>query len=531
MSKGFFERIEERAQAIDSLLCVGLDPHPEDLDEQSAEAAYRFCQRIIEATHDVALVYKPNSAFFEAFGADGIDALARTIAATGDVPVILDVKRGDIASTARAYARAAFETLGADAVTLSPYMGWETVTPFLDHAGSGVFVLCRTSNPGADELQGLGIARSDERVFERVAGWTRRDDAHGRVGLVVGATAPGALVDARRHAPEAWVLAPGVGAQGGSLEETIAAGLRRDGLGLLINASRAISRAADPGDAAHDLCVAIRAAVATHRHRPPADDPPGALRDPVHVELADALLDAGCVRFGRFTLKSGLESPVYLDLRRLTSVPAALRLAAQAYSAVLHRLSFDRIAALPYAGLPIGTAVALESGWPLVYPRQTVKEHGTRASVEGGFEAGERVVLVDDLATRGTSALEALPRLADAGLEVRDVVVLIDRQSGAADALADAGLQLHAVFQLTDLLEQWRKTGRVEAVQVDEVKADYGDGGALDVVGLGHSDSGEGGSGRSGDELGCVLSRGDGVGNRKRRLGQVRRSYGAAGRG
>ena len=470
MSKAFFERIEERAKAIDSLLCVGLDPHPQDLEEQSAEAAHRFCLRIIEATRDVALVYKPNSAFFEAFGAAGVDALARTIAATGDVPVILDVKRGDIASTASAYARAAFETLGADAVTLSPYMGWETVTPFLEHAGSAVFVLCRTSNPGADELQGLGIARSEQRVFERVATWTGHKDAHGRVGLVVGATAPGALVDTRRQAPEAWVLAPGVGAQGGSLEETVAAGVRADGLGLLINASRAIARAEDPGTAARDLCTAIRTAVRTHLDRP-AKQALGGLADPVHAELAGALLDAGCVRFGRFTLKSGLESPIYLDLRRLASAPHALRLAARAYSAVLHRLSFDRIAALPYAGLPIGAAVALEGGWPLCYPRQTVKEHGTRASVEGGFEAGEKVVLVDDLATRGTSALEALPKLTEVGLRVSDVVVLIDRQSGAGDALGAADLKLHAVFELTDLLDHWRETGRVATEQVEEVEA------------------------------------------------------------
>jgi uridine monophosphate synthetase len=191
---------------------------------------------------------------------------------------------------------------------------------------------------------------------------------------------------------------------------------------------------------------------------------------PSLVVLAEALLEGGCVRFGAFTLKSGLQSPIYLDLRRLVGDPRLLGLAAEAYLPVLRRLAFDRLAALPYAALPIATAISLQGGWPLVYPRKEVKAYGTRAEVEGVFEAGERVVVIDDLATTGGSKFEAIEKLAAADLQVQDVVVLIDRQSGAARALAEAGFRLHAVFTLTGLLDHWEGAGRIPVAVIDQVR-------------------------------------------------------------
>jgi uridine monophosphate synthetase len=187
--------------------------------------------------------------------------------------------------------------------------------------------------------------------------------------------------------------------------------------------------------------------------------------------LADALLEAGCVRFGQFTLKSGLRSPIYLDLRNLISAPALLAQVASAYVALLRELAFDRLAALPYAALPIGAAISLQSGWPMIYPRKEAKDYGTGAMIEGLFAAGERAVVIDDLATTGESKFEAIDKLKAAGLAVQDVVVLIDRQSGAAEALADAGYRLHAVLTLSAMLDHWEQIGRVPAEQIAATRA------------------------------------------------------------
>lgn len=470
MSGNFFTRLETRARQIDSLLCVGLDPHLQDLPEPTPAAAGAFCQRLIEATLDLALAYKPNAAFFEAFGPEGWQVLKDVIASIPeDIPVILDAKRGDIASTAEAYARSAFETLGVDAITLNPYLGQDSIQPFLRDPGHGVFLLCKTSNPGAGDFQDLplGGADADLLLYEKVALKAQAWNAQGNIGLVVGATYPEALARLRSLVPDMWFLAPGVGAQGGDLAAALQAGLRADGMGLLLPVSRAISRAESPRQAALDWVANLRRerAIAMAARNSMPTFPPGL------AILAEALLQAGCVRFGSFTLKSGLQSPIYIDLRQLVSHPRLLAQVSRAYLGVLRNLSFDRLAALPYAALPIATTLSLLGDWPLIYPRKEVKEYGTRAEIEGEYHPGERVVVIDDLATTGGSKFEAIERLTQAGLLVQDVVVLIDRQSGAAEALAAAGYRLHAVLSLSQLLDYWETTDRIAREKIAEVRA------------------------------------------------------------
>lgn len=185
--------------------------------------------------------------------------------------------------------------------------------------------------------------------------------------------------------------------------------------------------------------------------------------------LPNQLFDTGCIQFGHFTLKSGLTSPIYVDLRLLVSHPSLLREVSQAMAQVAHNLAFDRIAAIPYAGLPIGTALALEMERPMIYPRQQVKQHGTRRAIEGAFEPGETALVVDDLITRGTSKIEAIQPLEEAGLVVRDVLVLIDREQGGGDDLAERGYRLHAILRLTEILDALKESNRITPAQHTDV--------------------------------------------------------------
>ncbi len=254
--ESFNERLDRCIRETGSLLCVGLDPHPGRVNEPLDD----FCRRIIDATWEAAVAFKPNSAFFEIAGPRGMEQLRRV---ADHVPegriLVLDAKRGDIGSTASAYAQAAFDVYEADAVTVSPYLGGDSLEPFLADPTRGAFVLCHTSNPGAADLQHLEI---DGRplyleVARRAAeAWNGADN----VGLVVGATYAEVMADVRAAAPTLPFLVPGIGAQGGDLAAAVQAGVDTNGRGLLLSNSREIIFADDPCDAARRVRDAIDAA-------------------------------------------------------------------------------------------------------------------------------------------------------------------------------------------------------------------------------------------------------------------------------
>jgi uridine monophosphate synthetase len=256
----FFSFLEKRVDDCSSLLCVGLDPHVNDLSAPTAASALDFCLNLVKQTAPYAAAFKPNAAFFEVFGAEGWTALKQVIEAIDAeskrlgsmIPVILDAKRGDIASTAEAYAKAVFETLGAHCVTLSPYLGKDSIDPFLNYPEKGVFLLCKTSNSGSGDLQDITLADGD-LLYEHVAKLAQTWNTKNNIGLVVGATHVEATKRVRAAAPDLWFLAPGVGAQGGELEAALKAGLRKDGKGMLIPISRGISRAENPRTAAAEI--------------------------------------------------------------------------------------------------------------------------------------------------------------------------------------------------------------------------------------------------------------------------------------
>ena len=256
----FIEQLRQAQQQNQSLLCVGLDPEPARLPAgvaRDAQGIYDFCVAIAEATHDLACAFKPQIAYFAAHRAEGeLERLiARLRQIAPQVPVILDAKRGDIGSTAEQYAKEAFERYGADAVTLSPFMGFDSVEPYLQYPGKGAFLLCRTSNPGGDDLQNQRLASVDGQplLYEHLARLAQGPwNKNGQLGLVVGATYPAEIERVRALAPTVPLLIPGVGAQGGDAAATVRAGWRANGP-IIVNSSRAIlyaSGGADFADAA-----------------------------------------------------------------------------------------------------------------------------------------------------------------------------------------------------------------------------------------------------------------------------------------
>ena len=246
----FVEKLRAAADQNRSLLCVGLDPDPKQLPVSLAgrdNPTLYFLQHIIDATADLACAYKPNFAFFGSLGEGGWPTLKATLAHIPPaIPVIIDAKVGDIGNTAEHYAQMFFEVLGADALTVNPYMGSDAVAPFLAYREKGVFLLCLTSNKGAADFEQQELA--DGPLYLRVARKACEWNSAGNCGLVVGATQAGAFAQLRQLAPAMPFLVPGVGAQGGDLEAVIRSGADSEGGGLLINASRAILYASSGPD-------------------------------------------------------------------------------------------------------------------------------------------------------------------------------------------------------------------------------------------------------------------------------------------
>ncbi len=264
----FREKLAHAAEANRTLLCVGLDPDPARVPPEKTAA---FLTSIVEATQDLVCAYKPNLALYEQLGEPGYAALRAVLKSLPDhIPVIADAKRGDVAHTAEAYARAIFDELGFDAATVNPYLGGDAVEPFTKRAERGVFIVCRTSNPGARDLQDLRVHHggANRPLYQAVAELAKGWNVHGNVGLVVGATYPDEMRELRASCPEMLFLVPGVGAQEGELERSVRAGLDARGGGMVINAARSIlygSGGPNSPEQAHLAAQTLRDAIERHR--------------------------------------------------------------------------------------------------------------------------------------------------------------------------------------------------------------------------------------------------------------------------
>jgi orotidine-5'-phosphate decarboxylase len=262
----FIDKLLNASRKNKSWLCIGLDPDPELMPGVDV---LQFNKAIIEATSDLVCAYKPNLAFYEALGTEGLAILEKTVKCIpGAIPVIGDAKRGDIGNTARAYARALFSVLGFDAATVNPYLGFDSVEPFINYQDKGVFVLCRTSNKGAADFQDLRT--NGLLLYEAVARKAKEWNIHGNIGLVVGATYPEELKKVRSICPEMPLLIPGIGAQGGDLASAVGYGVDARGEKAIINVSRQIlyaSKEKDFAQAARTMAEQIRNQINDYRNK------------------------------------------------------------------------------------------------------------------------------------------------------------------------------------------------------------------------------------------------------------------------
>lgn len=260
----FAEKLGRASQRNGSLLCIGLDPDPALMPVEDAGV---FLRAIVETTGDLVACYKPNLAFYEALGREGSVVLARVLEAIpSDIPVIGDAKRGDVGHTAAAYARALFDNWRFDAVTVNPWGGEDSLQPFIARADRGVFIWCRSSNPGARDLQDLPVVIGEDRrpLYEVVAERARAWNVHGNVGLVAGATYPEEIARLRALCPDMLMLVPGIGVQGGEAGAAVRAACDAAGAGFIVSVSRQVlyaSRGADYGRAARAAAVALRDAI------------------------------------------------------------------------------------------------------------------------------------------------------------------------------------------------------------------------------------------------------------------------------
>ena len=262
----FTDKLLNISRKNKSLLCIGLDPDPELMPGVDV---LQFNKAIIDATCDMVCAYKPNLAFYEALGTEGLTILEKTIRyIPGDIPVIADAKRGDIGNTAKAYAKALFAVFGFDAATVNPYLGFDSIEPFIRYQDEGVFILCRTSNRGATDFQNLST--DGQPLYEAVARKAQEWNIYGNIGLVVGATYPDDLKKVRSICPEMPLLIPGIGAQGGDLASTVRYGVDAQGERAIINVSRQILYASkDKGfaEAARNMAEKIRTQINDYRNK------------------------------------------------------------------------------------------------------------------------------------------------------------------------------------------------------------------------------------------------------------------------
>ncbi len=474
----FFDRLSLAIARNQSLLYVGLEPNPERWPECYEGQHPDFGRRVAELeewlvglvaeTADFVCAYRVNPEFYQVMGAVGLELLERVLAAVPDhIPVILDAKHSDLNSST-IVAQRVFGGWQVDAVTLNAYAGQDLVAPFLVYADRAIFVLCTTTNPSAQVLQGYGSAETP--FYLHLAKEAKTWGPLEQVGLEVGAATPDVLAAVRSVAPERVIMARSVWTEGSDLASILSAGLNANGNGLLIPVSPEILVEPKRMEQIQGLRDQVNQARTQRLQNSPncAVWTPDVclLNQPPHEDLILQLYDIGCLQFGDHVQASGATFPYYIDLRRIISNPQVFDKVISAYAEILQNLKFDRIAGIPYGALPTATGLSLRLSTPMIFPRKEVKAHGARRLVEGNFYPGETAVVVDDIFITGNSAIEGAQKLQSVGLEVQDIVVLIDHEKGVKDKLAAQGYQGHAVLTLSAIAKTLHEAGRINDTQL-----------------------------------------------------------------
>jgi uridine monophosphate synthetase len=478
---GFFIQLTDAIAARQSLLVTGLDPNPEMLQSWAARRglagrsflsqARHWIKTVIEATAPHVCAYKPSLGFYQALGPVGLELLLEVRdLVPRELPLIIDAKHGDLNSSS-ALAQYLFKELAADAVTLSPLAGQDIAAPFLLYSGKAVVMTCHSSNQAARVIQ--HYPSEQEPLYLRIVRETQLWATPEQLLLEVGTSDPDILARVRQEAPERFLILRSLWGQEERLEAMLQAGFTAAGDGLLLPLPQNLLVEDDIAERAAALKQQIsdsRDAWLNQQERQgscvlwqaPAEG------DPMDQLIVD-LFDIGCLLFGEYVQASGAVFNYYVDLRQIISDPNLFHRVLQAYAGCMAELAFDRIAGIPYGSLPTATGLSLLLHKPLIYPRKEVKAHGARRLIEGDFEEGDLVVVVDDILITGGSVLEGIAKLESSGLVVQDVVVFIDHGGDhdrhATERLAAAGYRCHAVLDIGRITRVLHGAGRLSAAQ------------------------------------------------------------------
>jgi uridine monophosphate synthetase len=498
---GFFTALTEAMTSRSTLLVTGLDPNPEMLRSWATSRglggssllsqARSWCKSVIEATADHVCAYKPSLGFYQAMGSAGVELMVEVRELLPhDLPLIIDIKHGDLNSSS-AIASYLFQTLQADAVTLNPIAGQDIAAPFLLYPGKGVVINCHSSNPAAKVLQ--HYPNEDEPFYLQVVRESQRWGTVDQLLLEVGTSDPEILKRVRQAAPERFVMLRSLWGEEGNLQRLLESGLNQAGDGLLLPLPQSLLNESDINRQTAALKTRINKIREEHlntqleilsqqpteecRIWPHTNRTNAAEQNTIENDLRELvidLFDIKCLLFGEFEQSSGAIFNYYVDLRQIISDPALFHRVLDCYAQVLRTLKFDRIAGIPYGSLPTATGLSLQLHKPLIYPRKEVKAHGTRRLVEGEFNEGETVAVVDDILITGGSVLEGIAKLESSGLNVNDVVVFLDhgglQDTRAKERLNAKGLNIQAVLSLETISDVLEEAERISADQAKELR-------------------------------------------------------------